>query len=264
MPDFGFGKLTPAMIAELSIAEYEEKNKIFDFKQNNAIRFARLGAYSPNSNTSTAKDVWGVLVGMVSVGVPSTKGLGIPGAYHRWGTYGIVANDVAGVLKLDGWTAHRLFNPVIRFGIRMGTNTAFNRRMFAGWGPQRMLTANTDTDPISGTESGVFFGHGAGDSQFYIFHNDGVGACVKTPTGINIPGTVTNYIVEIVAKDSPASFTITLYSITSTGQRGSVVGSPVVLTSEIPASQTGLYMQNLVMGSTIAQQWCEPYYIEVY
>jgi hypothetical protein len=247
----------PTAIAEL-------KNKTFDFTQNHPIKFSRIGAYAPTTSMSTPNDVWGILRGMVSVGVPFAKNLGGLGTYHRYATYGTIADDVAGVLKLDGWLTWRSRNPLIRFGIRFNANTSNNRRMFVGYGAQRMLTTNTDTLPLGNSEHGFLFGHGTGDTQFQIFHNDGTGSCQKTTTGINLPGIATNYILEITCNDTAGSFTSTLYSVLAGGNRGSVLGTPTTISSRIPGSLIGLYMQNLVMGSTTTQQFNEPYFIEVY
>jgi hypothetical protein len=136
--------------------------------------------------------------------------------------------------------------------------------MFTGYGAQRLLTTNTDTAPLAATESGFLFGHGAADTAFSIFHNDAAGDCQKTPTNINLPAIATNYILEIKADDAAGSFTATLYSVNTGAQRGAIVGTPVTINTEIPASLTPLYMQNLVMGSTTDQQFNEPYFIEVY
>lgn len=266
MPDIGQVNLTNipgAIIADNSISN--AKIQSIDFKQNNPLRFARLGAYSPVSSLSSAFDTWGVLKGMVSVGIPFAKNIGTGGFYHRWATYGTIVNDVCGVLKLDTHTSMRIVNPLIRFGIRFNPNTGSIRRMFTGWGPQRMLTTNSDTAPLTNSESGILFGHGTADTQFYIFHNDGTGACVKDPTGINLPSVATNYILEISANDATGSFSVTLYNVLVLGVRGVILGtgSPIIINTRIPANVTPLYMQNLVMGSTTAQQFNEPYFIEV-
>lgn len=249
-------------MGELNATEF--KNKTFDLRQNDPLKFARLGAYSPATSMSTPNDVWGVLRGMVSVGVPFAMNWGGLGHFHRYATQGTVANDVAGVLKLDGWLTHRLSQHKIRFGIRFNPNTSNNRRMFVGYGPQRMFTLTSDTEPISAAESGFIFGHGTADTKFQIFHNDASGACQKTTTGISLPGIATNYILEIKCNDSTPSFTATLYSVTTGEIRSTVVGSPTTITTRIPDSLTSLYMQNLVVGSTTAQQFNEPYFIEVY
>lgn len=253
----------PYAYGPLAVEEF--KNKFIDVRQNHLYRFARLGAYSPSTNPSNASDTWGTLRGMVSVGTPIAKNIGTLGIYHRFATYGTVADDVAGVLKLDGYTTMRNLNPLIRFGIRFNPNPSSNRRMFVGYGAQRMLTTTTNTIPLGSGESGFLFGHGASDSVFHIFHNDATGPCVKLPTSVSLPAVATNYILEILANDAAGSFTWTLYSVLSNGHRGTVVTNGTgTVTSRIPASLTGLYMQNLVMGSDTVQQFNEPYFIEVY
>ena len=245
-------------------------NKIIDFRQNTLLKFARLGAYCSstfNQNGTNPQSTWGVLRGMVGVGIPSginmTTNLGI---YDIWKTYGTVIDDVAGVVKLDTYISTRSMSPVIRFAFRFNPNTSNNRRMFMGWGAQRMLSANTNTEPLLSSESGFLFGHGAADSVFSIFNNDGSGTCVKTATSVNLPASATDYILEISATDlSGGSFTWTLYNVTANTIRDSMVTNGTgTVTTRIPGSTTGLYIQNLVMGSTTTQQSNEIGFIEVY
>jgi hypothetical protein len=124
---------------------------------------------------------------------------------------------------------------------------------------------NSDTAPLNTNENGILFGYGAADTQFYIYHNDATGACVKDPTGFSIPAVNTNYIVEIAAFDSTPKFEVSLFSVTSPGKKGSLIGgSPWIVNTRIPGQVTGLYTQDLVMGSTTAVQANNIHYIEVH
>jgi hypothetical protein len=238
-------------------------NKLYDLKNNTWLRFARAGTYSPASVLGITDDTWGMLVGLTGVGTQSVNA-NTGGKYHRWETAGTVADDVAGVLKLDTYTAFRNMNPLIRFAFLFNVNTSNNRRMFKGWGPQRMLTLTSDTAPLDSGEAGFLFGHGAADTEFQIFHNDTTGACVKESTGFTMPVINTNYILDISASDSGASFTWTLYGVSAVGNRGSSSLATGTITTDIPAATTGLYCQDLIVGSTTAVQQNNIHYIEVF
>lgn len=265
--------LIPALTADQRMAfegmTQPLTNKILDYPNNTHLRHARIGAYSPAGSKGAFNDCYGALRGMVGIGNQSTATLNTGGKYHVWNTVGTVIDDCAGVVKLDSFTSWRLANPLIRFATLFNPNTSNNRRLFKGFGPQRLLTLNSDTQPITTTESGVIFGHGAADNQFYVWHNDGDGGAVqKTPFpggGIPLPTANTNYIVEISANDTVPSFTITLYSVITPGVRGSVIGS-LTITTDIPSQTAGLYTQDLVVGAVAASpvRSNNIHYIEVF
>ena len=237
-------------------------SKTWDVKNNTFLRLSRVGIYTPGSDNNASDNTTGVLKGLVGLGSVVTL-LNTGGKYHQWATAGTIANDVAGVVKLDNYTSWRIINPVVRFAFLFVPNTSSDRRIFKGWGAQRLLTLNSDTAPLGATERGFLFGHGAGDTAFHIFHNDGTAVCVKTTTGVNLPGVITNYILEIQANDSVPNFVWTLYSVASPGVRNTVVGTGTIST-RIPSQTAGLYLQDLAIGSTTAVQHNNIHYIEVF
>lgn len=239
-------------------------NKIFDIPKNTVLRKARSGAYSPTSRAGHfTNDTWGVCKGMVGVGTEWLLSINTGGKFHQWQTPGNVVDDVCGVVKLDAPTTYRLMNTLIRFAFRLDADAA-TTRMFKGWTSQRLLTLNSNTAPLLSTESGFLFGYGAGDTVFSIFHNDGLGTCVKTPTTVPLPGINTNYILEI--KNNGASFTWTLYAVDgNTQERGAMItnGTGTISTRTPPSSTTPLYFQDLMIKTTAVVQQNYIHYVEV-
>ena len=139
--------------------------------------------------------------------------------------YGVlrnVVNDIAGVVKLDSFVCARLSNPLIRFIWRFIVSST--RRMFKGFTAKRLINDNTDTAPLNSNESGIMIGYGVGDTQFYMFHNDATGTCVKTPTGITLPVIDSNLIADIQLIDSPASVVVTIWTATIGGAEKYLIG----------------------------------------
>lgn len=239
-------------------------NKQLDTKTNTFMRIARVGAYSPASSAGQfTNDSWGTLKGIVGVGVENSVVVNTGGKYHQWQTPGTATNDCCGIVKLDSFVAQRLTNPLIRFAFRLDADAA-TTRMFKGWTAQRLLTLDSNTEPLISGEYGFLFGYGAGDSQFYIFHNDATGTCVKDPTGINLPGANTNYIVELEAVNSTPSFLWRLYAVDGTTQARSTLLGSGTITTDIPSSSSNLYMQDLMIKTTAVVQQNYIHYVEVY
>ena len=235
-------------------------NKFIDIKSNSFFREARRGHYY--CSASEGVDADGALYGLVGVGSQGASTVNTAGKYHIWNTRG-VANDAAGVLKLDGFITRRRANPFVRFAFLFVANTNSDRRIFKGWTAQRLLTVNSNTEPLTSSEHGFLFGHGSSDTQFYIFHNDATGTCVKTPTGVNLPAINTNYVLEIQANNvSSGNFIWTLYNVVSPGDRGSVAGTGTINT-RIPTIDIPLFMQDLVISIDTTIQSNNIHYIEV-
>lgn len=224
--------------------------------EENAI--GRRGVYF--ADVPVGIDATGALEGTVGVGVQSSN-WNTAGKFHQWNTRGVI-NDAAGVLKLDNFTSARYINPVIRFAHVFNPNTSSNRREFMGWGPKRMIDSS-DTVPLASNESGILLGHGAADTQWYIYHNDAGGTCVKTPTGANLSATAVNQIYEIIADEAAGAFTVTIYS-TLNGVITGIYGTSVTVSTRVPTTNTHLHMQDLLFTSDTSTQSNQIHYIEVY
>jgi hypothetical protein len=234
-------------------------NKEIDNKLNTILRHSRYGRYSPSEETGGKGE--GALSGLVGVGTRGTSTQNTAGKYDVWNTRAVI-DDCAGVLKLDSFTCQRISNPLVRFAFLFESSA--NRRVFKGLGSKRLINTNSNTAPLNSGEAGIFFGHGVGDSTWQIFHNDASGTCVKTNTGITIPAISTNYIVEIKANDSTPNFVVTFYSVVSPGIRSSILGTPITITTDIPAQTTSLYLQDLIVTTDGSIQSNKIHYDEVF
>ncbi len=223
-------------------------NKEFDIKKNTVTRFARMGWYNCSGKDI---DAGGTLKDLGGVG-SLTATLGTPGKYHRWIMPSGTAGEMAGVYYLENYVAVRQHDPLLRIMFLQRANGSSNRRQFAGWTAQRIVT-NSNTVPLDSDESGFLFGHGATDTNYQIFHNDGSNTCVKVDTGVAIPASDTYYIVEIAADNATASFKWTLWSVVTSGSgnlgsKNAQLGTGTI-SSRIPAATIPLYFQDILYNT---------------
>ena len=240
-------------------------NKTLDLRANTTLRQCRYGVYVPSEESKAVGQ--GVLAGLVGIGDKGTSTQNTGGKYDVWSTKA-VANDCAGVVKLDTFTCWRNANPLLRFAWLYPGNTT-NKRMFKGVGAKRLINTDSDTAPLNSNENGFFFGYGSGDTNYQLFHNDATGTCVKVDTGVLIPAIATNYILEIQINDfSGGSISWTLYSVLSNtnigvGVRNTVLGTGNIAT-RIPSQTTHLFMQDLVITTSASIQPNNIHHVEVF
>lgn len=103
-------------------------NKTLDLRANTTLRQCRYGVYVPSEESKAVGQ--GVLAGLVGIGDKGTSTQNTGGKYDVWSTKA-VANDCAGVVKLDTFTCWRNANPLLRFAWLYPGNTT-NKRMFKG------------------------------------------------------------------------------------------------------------------------------------
>lgn len=233
--------------------------KTIDLRDNTVLRLGRYGAYRPNVEVSAEGE--GALKGLVGIGTKVVSHNNT-GKNDIWSTRAVL-NDIAGLVKLDTFVCQRTVNPLFRYAFIFVPPVSNNRRVFKGVGPKRLIDAQSDTAPLTNTESGVFFGHGSTDTQWQVFYNDGTGPCQKVSTGLNLPAVATNLIVEIKANDSVPNFVVSIYSMGLGGVRGSLLATPTTLTTRIPGQTTNLYWQDLVSAATASAQPNYIHYDEV-
>ncbi len=224
-------------------------NKEIDIKKNNFTRFSRVGWYNCAGKEI---DGGGTLKDINGVGTLNLT-LGTPGKYHRWTTATGTAGEMAGVYYLEHYVTVRQQDPLLRIMFLAKPNSSNNRRHFMGWTAQRIVT-NSNTLPLQNSESGFLFGHGATDTNYKIFNNDGTGAPpTATDTGIAIPASDTYYILEIAADNGAASFSWTLWSVVTSGSgnlgsKNAQLGTGT-LSSRIPGGTTLLYLQDILYNT---------------
>ena len=218
----------------------EYTNKKYDIRLNDPSRMARIGAWTPDTQRGL-----GALEGCVQIGTDSGVTQNTGGKYKTLSTRA-VANDAAGIVKLDSHAIWRSNNPVLKFAFLYQAAGIATKRIFKGVnGAQRLINLNSNTAPLNSGEPGFLFGYGAGDSVFSIFHNDASGTCVKDPTAVSLPGADANLILELQFSNSPSQITWILWN-TTTGAKTTQAGTGIVNT-DIPTATTGLYPQDLVV-----------------
>lgn len=217
----------------------ELKNKTVDFVQNDFFRLPRHGYWSAEEQTGR-----GLLNGCVVIGVDGGVWQNTQGKYRIITTRNVV-NDCCGIAKLDTFTCWRNSITTLRFAFNFLVAGVATQRMFKGVGAQRLINLDTNVTPLNSNESGFFFGHGAGDTNFKVWYNDGTGTCIKDDTGIPLPSIDTNYVLEIKLNNSTSSFTATLWN-TFLGAKTTQAGS-VIKTTRIPAFTTSLFLQDLLV-----------------
>ncbi|MDN5845390.1 MAG: hypothetical protein L0H53_03855 [Candidatus Nitrosocosmicus sp.] len=236
--------------------------KKIDIQANSFFRLSRYGNYT--CTLQRGIDATGLLSGLVGLGNQLDSVSNNRGNYNIWQTLSGSNNDIAGVVKFDAPITKRFKNALFRFVFIFDNNSLSNRRIFKGFGPARLLDAS-DTVPVASNESCFLFGHGGADTQFFVYHNDASGTCVKDSTSINLPLVATNYILELEANDTsvPKKFTWSLWDMDTTGDKGTLQGTGDI-TTRIPAQTSDLYYHDIVesvMGTLINNKI---YYNEVF
>lgn len=235
-------------------------NKSLDLMSNTVTRLSKYGVIAANKLRGITSH--GMFDGAVTLGNELDTSNNSTGNFCNLQTRSGSNNDTSGVIKIGGILSKRIRNPLLRFVFIFDHNNTSNRRIFKGFGPNRLLDTS-GTEPVTSSESCFLFGHGASDTAFYIFHNDGGGTCVKDTTGISLPPSQTGYILEIQAVDSSSGFRWTLWTMSTLGDKSSQVGTGLV-TTRVPGQTTALYFHDVVQSPIANLVNNSFYYTEVF
>lgn len=197
-------------------------------KISNLLNFTKWGVIWPVT-TLFADNSHGIWAGSTVTGSSSIAALDTNDGLAGIHTTGAGAGNQAGVNRALLFTA-RILNPC--FKLKWKTDEAgANIRFFAGWTSSTSIIGNND-DPLNAI-SGFGISMHTGQTNYQIMSNDGAGATVLTDTGV--AKDTTYHIVELWADETNTRF---LWSLDGS--------TPAAITTDIPASTTGLSCQYTV------------------
>jgi len=206
--------------------------------------FAKYGTFSAAGATAGEGLLNGILAN-VTVGTGAgSRTFDSTGLYRTYDTGGTV-NSIFG---LYGNQTHmnRINNPFFKTAIYLNNNT--NMRVFAGFVASAVAPASA-ADPLNGLEGvGLWFDSGV-SANWKRMHNDNSGASVVDDTGVTA-ATATLYPLDI-------------YGIWDGIFRFVFNGTSTDITTDIPASTTGLSFRVYLENTAAASKTMRHYYLTV-
>ena len=194
----------------------------------------KTGRWQGNSVASSAGE--GIL-NPLSV-FPTSPQTSLFDADGKGGTFDttVTASTQAG-LRSGLAATRRDYNPRLKFKFKL--NSTAGIRLFAGWGGSSAPTGDTPLNALNGVLFGITVMDnttGPGSTVgWQIHHNDG-GATAATDN-LSISADTVYHEVEIVAINSSSKFTVQLDN-----------GTPVDVTTDIPAATTTIYPMILIQN----------------
>ena len=191
----------------------------------------------------------GILAGRIvssNVGTGSNSGtLDSTGQYRTFST-GATTNSLASI-RSDTLVTNRIQNGYFKAKITTGSNIA-NTRIFCGLINSGAAPASS-ADPLNALEGIMLWYDSAVNANWRRLHNDSSGAGTSDDTSVAV-ATSTDYIVEI-------------YALADTKFRFVFNGVSTDISSNIPASATGLSFRIGIENTTGSDRTLKAHYAEV-